>query len=65
VRHSLLGRCAVKVHYKSKDGTYESTAYLDEDIFDGAATPARVTGVDKYTDEPVTLTYDTYGWREI
>ena len=55
----------MKVHYRSKDGTYESTAYLDEDIFDGAATPARVTGVDKYTDEPVTLTYDTYGWREV
>lgn len=56
----------MKVRYKSKDGTYESTAYLDVDPFEADIyIPGEVTGVDKYTDEPVTLVSDVYGWRQV
>lgn len=54
----------MKVRYKSKDGAYESTAYLDEDPYVGPLV-TKVTGVDKHTDEPVVLVATTHGWQEV
>lgn len=53
----------MKVRYITRDG-YESTAYLDdEDVVDDPAHVYR--GEDKYTDEPVAVTFDGDEFREI
>jgi hypothetical protein len=53
----------MKVRYKSKDGTYESTAEVGDIFteFDGYD----MDGVDTLTDEHVVLVATSTGWQEI
>ena len=48
----------MKVRYRTQSGT-ESTAYLDD-----GETDIR-TGADKYTDEPLTVSWDGSKWVEV
>lgn len=48
----------MKVRYRTDSG-HESTAYLD----DGES--ATRTGIDKYTDEPLTVRWDGSEWTEV
>lgn len=48
----------MKVRYRTASGS-ESTAYLD----DGES--GTRTGVDKYTDEPLTVRWDGTAWNEV
>lgn len=61
----------LKVRYVSRDGDYESVAYLDEDSVHEADYTLDytygdvLTGTNKHTDEPVRCILTTVGWREI